>query len=161
MKVSLPASVSSLQDARSLQLEMRDYARWFSHNAIKKRVGAGRAAEAPALSAAATELMRNWHSTAPLTQHSLDTYLADLESCISNAPQLTITLAAPPTTGLKATLVAWCRSNIAPNVLVSFQFNATLLGGMVVRYGSHIFDWSFRHQILEARQRFPEVLRNV
>ena len=53
-----------------------------------------------------------------------------------------------------------CRP-VAPDVLVNFQFNATILGGMVVRYGSHVYDWSFRRQILAKRDTFPEVLRRV
>jgi F0F1-type ATP synthase delta subunit len=74
---------------------------------------------------------------------------------------MTITLAAPATTGIKKQLTAWCRDNVAPDVLVRFEFNQTLLGGMVVRFGSHIYDWSLRRQILDGRTKFPEVLRNV
>jgi F0F1-type ATP synthase delta subunit len=70
-------------------------------------------------------------------------------------------LAAPPSNGIKKTLVAWCRKNIATDILVNFDFNSTLLGGMVVRYGSHVFDWSFRRKILEEHSKFPGVLRNV
>jgi len=62
---------------------------------------------------------------------------------------------------IQKNLVNWCRENIAPNILITFQFNATLLGGMVIRHGSNIFDWSFRRQILAARNNFPEVLRRV
>jgi F0F1-type ATP synthase delta subunit len=50
---------------------------------------------------------------------------------------------------------------VAPNMLVDFKFNSTMLGGMVVQYGSHIYDWSFRQRILDARDKFPEVLRSV
>ena len=74
---------------------------------------------------------------------------------------MSITLAAPAGAGLKRTLAEWCRQNIDENLLVHFDFNATLLGGMVVNYGSRIFDWSFRRRILEDRAKFPEVLRRV
>lgn len=158
----LDDSISSPQDMRALILEIRDYARWYSHAAIKKRVQVRRAGnDAPQLSPAATALLRDWNSHNPLSRSSLDALLKELERATATAPQLTITLAGPPAGQVKKSLVAWCRDNIAPNVLVTFQFNATILGGMVVRCGSRIFDWSFRRQILDNRQHFPEVLRHV
>lgn len=161
MKLKLPDTVSSAQDLASLTLEVKEYARWFSHESIKKLVNIKTAAEAPVMSLAAAELTREWAAKAPLSRQSLEELIATLQHYRDTAPSLTITLAAPPTSAIKKTLVGWCRANIAPNVLVTFQFNATLLGGMVVRYGSHVYDWSFRRQLLDARQRFPEVLRNV
>lgn len=161
MKLRLPDSVSSLQDLTSLQLEMREYARWFAHDAMKKRVNVKHASEPPTLSPAANDMLRSWSDKKALTQQSLDELIKTLDTYKHNASTLTITLAAPPTSDIKKTLVAWCRDNIAPDVLVSFQFNSTLLGGMVVRYGSRVFDWSFRRQILAARNNFPEVLRRV
>ena len=113
------------------------------------------------MSQAATELLRAWSAKQSLTQARLDELSGALQQFIKSAQVVTITLAAPPTGDVKQTLVAWCRSNINPQILVSFQFNQTLLGGMVVRYGSRIFDWSFRRQILAARDTFPEVLRRV
>ncbi len=164
MKLRLEETIASPQDLKAVSLEIREYARWYSHNAIKKRVRIHMkraAAEAPTISHAATAIIREWTKQNPLTQHGFDQLLAALETYARTAPQLTITLAAPPTAGLKKTLVARCRQNISPNMLVNFQFNSGLLGGMVVRSGSHVFDWSFRRQILESRQHFPEVLRNV
>ena len=163
MKLRLEESVSSPQDLKAVILEIRDYARWYSHNSVKKRlrVKMKRKAEQPMISPAATALIREWASKNPLNQKSFDQLIETLEAYARMAPQLTITLAAPPTSGLKKALVAWCRQNISPNMLVNFQFNSALLGGMVVRSGSHVFDWSFRRQILESRQHFPEVLCNV
>lgn len=161
MKLRLPDTIASLQDLTALQLELHDYSKWFAHEAIKQRVGTERAATAPLLTPAASELIRTWTGSKDLTQQSLDTLTKTLNEYRSSAPTITLTLAAPPTSTIKADLVAWCRQNIAPNVLISFQFNATLLGGMVVRYGSRVFDWSFRRQILSQRAAFPEVLRRV
>jgi F0F1-type ATP synthase delta subunit len=161
MKLKLPDSVASLQDLAALQLELHEYTKWLAHEAVKQRVKASSSTATPALTPSATELLRNWHGAKAITPQSLDSLLKTLEEYRSSAPALTITLAAPPTSSIKAALVAWCRQHIAPNVLISFQFNATLLGGMVIRYGSRVFDWSFRRQILAARQNFPEVLRRV
>jgi hypothetical protein len=161
MKLQLPSSISSQQDLKALIVEIREYSRWFSHNAIKQRVNAKHAAEAPILTPAAKDMLREWSGQKAVSEQSLDELIKVLQTYASTAPSLTITLAAPPTAGLKQTLVAWCRSNVAPDILVSFQFNSTLLGGMVVRYGSRVFDWSFRRQILNNSEHFPEVLRRV
>ncbi|MEP7204775.1 MAG: F0F1 ATP synthase subunit delta [Candidatus Saccharibacteria bacterium] len=161
MKLRLPDSVCSSQDLTSLLLEIRDYGRWFYHNGIKQRTNTKHAVLPPFLSPAGLELVRSCSGARLLDQPSLDKLIEQLETYEKNAPYLTITLAAPPSGDVKQTLVAWCRTNIGPDVLVTFQFNATLLGGMVIRIGSHIFDWSFRRQILAARDRFPEVLRSV
>lgn len=157
MKLKLPDSVASPQDLTSLELEVQRYAQWFGHAAIKKKVASMDIEGAPIMSPAATEILRMYVTD----KASLDELAEAIKAYGAAAPVIAITLAAPPSRGLKMTIVAWCRQNIASNALVTFQFNATLLGGMVIRSGSHIFDWSFRRQILEARAKFPEVLRRV
>jgi hypothetical protein len=157
----LPDSVSSPQDVTALSLEIHEYARWFSHNDIKKRVHARHASPSPDLTPAAKELIHTWEARGKLDVRSLDSLIKQLREHADKAPVMTITLAAPASGDLKQKLVGWCRKNVDPNVLVNFDFNSTLLGGMVVRYGSHVFDWSFRRQILSNAGKFPEVLRNV
>lgn len=161
MKLKLPASVASPQDLTALILEVHEYARWFTHEAIKKRTDATHSSEPPTLSPVSVKFIYEWRAKKSLTQQSLDELIKLLETHRRTAPSITLTLAAPPTSSVKATLVDWCRENIDPNILVILQFNATLLGGMVVRYGSRVFDWSFRRQLLSAREHFPEVLRRV
>jgi len=160
-RLVLPDTISSPQDLLALTIDVRTYARWFSHNTIKAKASATRGSQAPAISPVTLELIRSWTGQALLTQQSLDELIIALEKFRDTAPTLTITLAAPAGGELRKVLVAWCRANIAPNVLVSFRFNATLLGGMVVRYGSRVFDWSFRREIIASRTKFTEALRNV
>jgi hypothetical protein len=161
MKHALPESVVSPQDLTALIQDLHAYARWFSHASVRKRVTGGKTADPPEISGAAELLLKSWMSKGELTAQQLDNMIEDLEYFRETSPVVKITLAAPPSSALRKTLATWCRENIAPNALVSFAFNATLLGGMVVIYGSQIFDWSFRRQILTNRQRFPEILRNV
>jgi F0F1-type ATP synthase delta subunit len=161
MKLSLPDTIASTQDLTALLLELQQYTHWFTHQAIKQRVTNVKQSAQPELSVAAATLIRNQAGAHPLTQAQLDSLIATLSAYRDSAPTITITLAAPPTASLKTSLVAWCRANIAADILISFQFNGSLLGGMVVRYGSRVFDWSFRRDILGSRARFPEVLRRV
>jgi hypothetical protein len=161
MKVKLPNNVASTQDLTSLLIEIREYSKWYYHESIKKRVNAKRSSESPALSPAAIDLLRDWKSRTEISNQSLEELIKTLEDYCTSAPGITITLAATPSSSLKNALVSWCRENISPDILVAFKFNATILGGMVVKYGSRVFDWSFRRQIMEKRQAFPEILRRV
>lgn len=161
MALQLPSSVSSLQDVSGLQQEIREYSKWFAANAIKERVHAKNATPPPALSSGALELIRASGSKKLLDQRALDGLIAELEAAKKNAPTITITLAAPAGRDIKETLVASCRTHIASDALVTFKFNSTILGGLVIGYGSHVFDWSFRRQIMENRLKFAEVLKRV
>lgn len=161
MKVPLPSNVSSLQDLSALIIEIRSYSKWFNANAIKERVHAKNATPPPTLSSGALELIRAVGSKKLLTQAALDALIQDLETAKTKAPSITITLAAPANRDIKQTLVAACRANIADDALVSFKFNSSILGGLVIGYGSHVFDWSFRRQILDNRSAFAEVLKRA
>lgn len=161
MSFSLPDAVASSQDLMALVLDVKQYAEWFRHESIKRQVSVANAKEALQLSPIAVEVIRDWSNQGPLTTARLDELISELEAYQKQAPVMTITLAAPASRGLKTTIVSWCRKNVAPTVLVTFDFNATILGGMVVRSGSHIYDWSFRRTILDNRSKLPEVLRRV
>lgn len=161
MTLQLPGSVSSSQDLAALILEVHDYARWFSHAVVKMHVTGAQIPRPPTLSPAAAELIEGLDSEKSLNQKGLDNIIAALEDCKATAQTLTITLAAPAPGDLKQQLVTWCRQNIAPTALVNFKFSSSILGGMVVHFGSHVFDWSFRRQILAEKARFPEILRRV
>lgn len=161
MKLQLPSSVSSLADVMALSLEVREFAKWFSHVSVKMHVTGSQVPSPPPQSDAARELIDGLLAAKNLNQASLDEMVTALEAYKTGAPSMTITLAAPAPGALRQELVTWARQNLAPNMLINFKFNATLLGGMVVRVGSHIFDWSFRRAILAERYKFAEVLRRV
>jgi hypothetical protein len=58
MKFNLPDSILSAQDLTSVLLEVKDYTRWFAHDAMKKRISAKHSStEAPILSSATAELL--------------------------------------------------------------------------------------------------------
>ncbi len=159
----LPDTVASAQDLTALILEIKSYTKWYLHEMIKLRVSHKKngAKDEPELSPAASELLREFSKQNPMTRQSLESLIKTLEDYSKHAPVVLFTLAAPVTAGVKKTLVGWCRNNIADNVLVSFQHNSTILGGMVMRYKSRVFDWSFRREILANAHTFPEVLKRV
>lgn len=161
MKLKLDDTIASPQDLRALIAELHSYGSWLAHNDIKRRVGTGSKNATPELSPAAKACLQSYVPASGKADAALEELVSELDKLSKTARHITITLAAPAPGDLKNTLVAWCRANLNTDVLVSFQFNANLLGGMVVRSGSHIFDWSFRRQIMENRMQFPETLRRV
>lgn len=161
MKLKLPSLVASPQDLNELLSQAQDYATFLSHQANIKRIGARRKVEVPVLSPSLKELLSTHDLLTDTNAGDLETLIESLQGFKHSAEQVTITLAAPVTGEVKRSLVDWCRNNINPNILVAFQFNSTILGGLVVRYGSHIFDWSFRRQLFNNRQKIAETLHRV
>lgn len=167
MTLSLPKTVASPQDLSALQTEIKAYASWYNHEAIKKRftvkpgVKKHASQDTPLLSAGASEVLRAWFGTKTPNRIGFDALLKELTRYSQASQLVTITLAAPAPSSLKGTLVEWFRKNVSPGVLVAFHINSTILGGMVVQYGSHVFDWSFRRQIIANKDAFPEVLKHV
>lgn len=164
VEVPLPASISSPQDLGALILELKAYAKWANHVNIKLRMHQKVTTDPPELTPAANELLHlhSWTNNGqPLDAEACEQLINRLNKIKTKAPTVNITLAAPATKQLKTTIVAWCRQNVDPGALVNFQFSASILGGMVVRYGSHMYDWSFRAKIMDNRAKFAEVLRRV
>lgn len=158
----LPATISSAEDLMSVTDEIKAYADWSRQQANAQKAGASFQAPAPSLSQAAVQLLHDAKGSAQtLPVATIDALVTLLESTRTKAKTMTITLAAPVTNEAKNALVTWVRGNIAPDVLVSFKFNSILLGGMVVRFGSRILDWSFRRTILDERYRIGEILNRV
>ncbi len=154
-------NIMSPQDLKVTILEVRKYAHWFSQSLVKNKVAGTAYQDQPQVSPAAAILVNELAAQKPLTTQILDDFIASLEKLEESLPRVTITLAAPASSGLKKTIVSWFRENINPDILIEFRFNSTLLGGMVIRYGSQVYDWSFKRHILANSARFPEVLRNV
>lgn len=162
MSLQLPNSVVSHEDLKSTIMEIQAYSRWFAAASIKQRVSPTAAVpNPPPLSPASLAIITDLSRAQSLSAQSLEAILGELQTIETKSPTIIITLAAPAAGGLRKTLTDWCRAHIAPTALVSFKFNSTILGGMVMQYGSHVYDWSFRRQILTNRDHFPEVLRRV
>lgn len=152
--LTFPAGVASYQDVTTLITDLKTYHQWFVRNTIKEGLKSGKGTPPPVLSDAALEMIRAISSTRLVTAHDVEVLVRIIERSRDSAPTLTVTLAAPVPGSLKKTLVEWIRANIAPNALVSFHFNAGILGGMVVRTGSHIFDWSLRRGLMDHKDGF-------
>ena len=161
MKSNVYDLIETPQDIKALILDVRKYARWYLHNDVKKRASVANSEELAVISQGAGRLISELASDEGLSQADLDTLIAELEKVAAQSPVARITLAAPPSNALKKKLIGWCREHIAAEMLIDFQFSASILGGMVMQYGSHVYDWSFRRQILASRSTFAEILHRV
>ena len=157
----LPDMIASPQDLMQLMTEVKLYATWYAHESIHQRVVQKKGSGAPTISPSAQTVISDWDALSPVSTKGFTELTTILESYAKNTEVITITLAAPVTQTVKSSLVAWCRNNISAHIFVSFRYNSTILGGMVVRHGSRIFDWSFKRQIIAASENFVEVLRRV
>ncbi len=160
-KFALPDSIATPEELVRATLEVKEYAKWFNQESIRRRVSKKKGPAAPELTEPARAIISHWGDGGPTDSRDMATLIKTLEDFKRHTETVTITLAAPVTSSLKRTLVAWCRSSISPSIFVSFQFNSTILGGAVIRYGSRVFDWSFRRQLLDNSAAFGEVLRRV
>ncbi len=161
MKYSLPSSIISPQDLTIAIHEVQDYSAWAHHETIKQKVGAHKPTVAPELNPATAELLGGWSKVNGTTADSYRQLIESLEHIANHAPTITITLAAPAPQQVKEHIVAWCRHSLAESVLVTFSFNSTILGGLVVRAGSHIYDWSLHRRLIDSAHSFTEVLNHV
>ncbi len=159
--LQLPANIISPQDLARLEIEVMAFADWFHHNAIKQEMNIAKGTAMPGMSAECIAMLRGVGENGKITQAQLDGLLGNIQKSRQSAPTISVTLAAPAGTQLKQQIAEWCRRELDATMLVDFRFNATILGGMVVRYGSHVFDWSFRRAVLNKRSEFVEVLRRV
>lgn len=95
------------------------------------------------------------------TPELIDEVARRLETIKSTAPMVRVTLPGLPSPKLRIELVSWFRKEIHPQVLVSFSLNRLLAGGMVLRAGSSIYDFSFSGALLKQRSKLADMFRGV
>lgn len=160
-KFSLPDDVVTPQDLASVILDIKRYNKWYQSEIIKQRTSVASSEPAPEVSDVASALLSQHAKDGQLSAQSLADLQSSLEYYKKHTQIITITLADIPSRPLRVELAEWCRKNIASDILIQFSCNSRILGGMVVRYGSHMFDWSFRTKLLSNKSIIPEVLRRV
>ncbi len=162
MKFKLPQTIYSLEQLDALIFELGEYLNWVRHISIQAKVGSRKTAvEQPELSQVLQDALISWADGKELALHDVEALIEDLKEYKEKAPSVHLTLAAIPSTALKNQLIEWFRTQISPMMMISFSANRTLVGGMVVRAGSHIYDYSWRKLLTEKRDKIPEIIRNV
>lgn len=91
---------------------------------------------------------------------ALERLQLELQALRGNAPVAHLLLGALPTVPLKREIVGWFRTQIHPQLLVTFATRTDLGGGFVLRVGSRQYDFTYRAQLLEGKHRLVELFDN-
>lgn len=84
-----------------------------------------------------------------------------LETLLTKAPVVHLTLAALPNSSFKQQLTSWFRTEISPDILLTFAVRSDIGGGVVLSVGSHVYDFSFKRQLLANKHRIAEIAQRV
>jgi len=95
------------------------------------------------------------------TAKELEELVKALESLRLKAPVVHLTLAALPGPKLSVKLVEWFRREIHPSTLLLFVMDHTIGGGVVIRVGSRVYDFSFSSQLVRHKNRIAEISARV
>jgi hypothetical protein len=156
--VHLPVDMQSPDQVSGVLVELNQYISGLRDAAARVKVGGK--ADKPELPGHLETLLK---STGVNTEDmpALEALAAHLETIIKDAPVMHITLAAPATRTLKRQLTVWFRTQVHPVSLLTFAARGDIGGGLVIRAGSHIYDYSFRAAILENKTRLMEISGGV
>lgn len=159
MARNLPDEVSSPDDLQLLILEVKKVID-LSHEQALRRAAPGRLPELD-LSSPLQDLLKLKSGDPVPAIPQLEELQKWLEEVKTTAPQLYVTLPGIPGLKQKSEIVLWFRREIHPLALIFFEHNRSLAGGFVVRSGSQLFDYSFRHALLNRSDAMVKVMKNV
>lgn len=154
--MNLPVDLYSPDQLSAIMLELFNYSGDLRDAAVRAKTTQRKEAAPPSASAL---LLGVFHAAGVKAASAAETekLLKDLEQIRAHAPTVRITLAALPNRELKQQFTTWFRTQIHPHVLLTFSARSDIGGGLVLQAGSHIYDFSFKKQILEKRQRIGEL----
>jgi hypothetical protein len=154
----LPGAVYSPQMLEAVTYEIRQYLEWYRQTKVQKEVGAKSAPE-PTHSAETALVIEAWLANRTATVEAVEElveFLANLK-----LPQVHIMLAAMPNRAQRTALVDWFRNSTTPQLLVSFVADRNLGGGIVVRTPNHIYDYTWKQQLIAGREKIAGIIKSV
>lgn len=159
MSVRLPVDVYS-PDQLSLQLqELRHLLAKRRDIAAQARVN-GATQPYPALSFELQALLKA-NAVREDDLAGLEVLIKELEALRQKAPVVHLTMAALPNRNLARQLTVWFRDQIHPDTLLTFVMRRDIGGGLMLRAGSNVYDFSFRGQLLRHKDRISEIANSV
>lgn len=157
--VRLPTDLYSPEQLSAVIIELRAYISSLRDTQVRAKM-TNAEAETPHVSALLLGVIRTAGinatdiSAAEKLQHQL-------EAIRDKAPTVHLMMAALPNRDLKRKLTGWFREQIHPYALLTFATRADIGGGMIMQAGSHVYDYSFRQQILGNKHRISEIFNSV
>lgn len=161
MNVRLPLDLYSPDQVGIIKLELGNHMSQLRDASVRAKVTHKETAKGKPHFSALLQNVLFESGIADDDQGSLELLSQSLETIRDKAPVVHIMLTALPNLTLKRQLIEWFRKEVNPYTLVTFSVRADMGGGMILQAGSHIYDLSFRQQILSHKQRIAEILHNV
>ncbi len=158
--VRLPVDLYSPDQLGAIILELRSYIAALHDALVRDQVAHTQNVAAPHTSALLMGVLRS-ANVSPTDQAEVEKVLKELEAIRSKAPAAHLMMAALPNRELKRRLVEWFRDEIHPYMLLTFATRTDIGGGVVIQAGSHIYNYSFREQILGHKNRISEIYNSV
>jgi hypothetical protein len=158
MAFELPGAVYSPQLLESVTYDIQQYLDWYRQNQIRAKVGAKPKAE-PNHSDETVLVIEAWLDGKRPTIESLEGLVKHLKEL--KLPEIHVMLAALPNLSQRASLVDWLRANTKPQILVSFIADRNLGGGIVVRTPNHVFDYTWKQELIAGRDKLAGILKRV
>jgi hypothetical protein len=154
----LPGAVYSPQLLESVIYDIQYYLDWIRQNQIRKQVGA-KPKDEPNHSDETVLVIETWLAGKPPTLSAIEALLDHLKSL--KLPEVHIMLAALPNHTQRVVLVEWFRNNTNQQLLLSFVADRNLGGGIVVRTPNRVFDFTWKQELVAARDKLAGILRRV
>lgn len=157
--VKLPDNMYSPDQVGSAMNDLNDYQAALRNASAQKRVKG-----AADQTAVAPEPLLGLLKASGLDDPSadqLDELRKQLKELLVKSPVAHVTLAASPSLAVKSSITAWFRKEVSPAMLLTFTVRADIGGGAIVRCGSRIYDFSFRHLLLTNKSKIAEIASRV
>lgn len=89
------------------------------------------------------------------------TLIRQLKTTKEKAPVIHITFASEPEPSILVQLISWIRTNLHPSALVTIGVQPAIVGGCVFRTPDHIYDFSFRNQLVASKSLLTDRLKEL
>ena len=160
MSLHLPVDLYSPDQLSAVILELHDYIGALRDRAAREKVGASAPEEPLHVSAL---LLGALHG-ADVKKGDIraaEVLLGALKLLRDKAPVVHVTLAGLPNRTMKRQLTVWFRTQIHKHALMTFAMRTDIGGGIVLRAGSHVYDFSLKQVLLSNKNKISEIYDGV
>ncbi|SRR6266496_4467705 len=156
----LPIDLYSSDQLGAVIMELRGHVSSLRNASVRAQAVHGEVGAPTHLSAL---LLAALHSAgvSPTDTAGTEKLQRQLEAIRDKAPAVHLMMAALPNRDFKRKLTEWFRSEIHPFTLLTFATRTDIGGGVIIQAGSHLYNYSFRQQILQHKARISELYNSV
>lgn len=160
MNLRLPVDLYSPDQLSAVILELHDYVGTLRDMAVRSKSKTAKREEEPHVSALLLGALHGAEIKLGDAK-AAEQLLGALKLVRDKAPVVHVTLAALPNRTLKRQLTVWFRTQVHQHILMTFAMRSDIGGGIVVRAGSHVYDFSLKYILVENKHRISEIFAGV